>query len=107
MKEIDNDILIDGIINYTKNGKLEWTISYERDLATDFKAALKISKIKEIDIKFHCNYRDINKSGISIFILIEPNRSRNYKYLTVENLKANRFLELSKLINKQLKRSII
>lgn len=104
---MENDILIDGIIDYTKDGKLKWNIRHETKLSTDYSCSLQISGIKEIQITFYYDYKIIGKSRLSISIKMEKNRLRNYKYITSEMLKTNRFKELSDLINKQLKRTII
>jgi len=104
---MEKDILMDGIILYTKDDELKWEVYNEKDLISEYKTKTMISNSKELQIRFYCNYKDMKKSAIEVNIQSEPNRITTYAYmLSTDFHTGNRFKELSDLINNKLKRVI-
>jgi len=102
---MENDILIDGVIVYTKEDKLKWDVYDQRDLISEYKCKMVISKSKELQIRFYCNYKNMHQSGINFAIQTGSDKITNYKYMSSSDFDFNsRFKELSDLINKKLKR---
>lgn len=96
---MENDILFEGIIQYTKKKKLKWKSFSKNDSILIYRSVLRISNIKEIQIEFLMNKENEFKSSISIDILTEINKLRPYKFITLFDLKSNRFKELLDIIN--------
>jgi len=105
---MENDIILDGIILYTTKDKLKWKVFNEYELVSEYMTTLPISNSKKIQIRFFCNYKNMNVSGIDISIFIKnENRISSFKYISYSDFSFNnRFKELSDLINKKLKRII-
>ena len=97
---MDNDILMDGIIEYTIDGLIKWRSYKETDFTSKHICTIPMTGIKKIYIEFFCNYRSKSFS-MSITIRIEKNRLRSYKYISSHDVKYSRFVELSDEIIKK------
>jgi hypothetical protein len=98
---MENDILLEGIIRYTEQDKLKWLKLSKLNENDRYLSNYKISNVKEITFLFNYNINE-NKSTLSISILISSDRLRQYKYLTSNSLKINRFSELNNIIGKKI-----
>lgn len=98
---MENDILLEGIIQYTKKNKLKWHLFNENKLNLIYRSSLPISNIKRIQLEFKMSKENDFKSSMSVDILINKNRLRTYKFITLFDLRKNRFEELFNLIEKQ------
>jgi len=103
---MENDILLEGIIEYTKDKKLKWEIYHEQNLISEYKCKYPIIGNKSIFIRFYCNYKNMKLSGLDVSISYS-NRISTYKYMSSSDFKHNRLEELSKLVIKQLNKGII
>lgn len=97
MENIENDILLEGIIKYTKENKLIWSKNIIGFYSTIFKIE---NSSKYIHIGFSCkDSKNFNTgSYIDISIKISKNRIRTYKYINYNKIRKDSFLELFNLI---------
>lgn len=102
---MENDILLDGIVEYTKNGNLKWNIYEKYEFGVLYKSYINITDDKKIEFDFRVNNKRSNNTSISIGILTKD-RIRHYKYLTNTDLTINRFGELNNIIQKMKKDEI-
>lgn len=101
---MENDILLDGIVEYTKNGNLKWGIYEKYEFGVLYKSYINITDGKKIEFDFRVNKKS-NNTSISIGILTKD-KIRHYKYLTNVDLTKNRFAELNNIIQKMIKNEI-
>jgi hypothetical protein len=65
---MEKDIILDGIIKYTKDKKVNWMIFYDGEYTTEYRCNIKIQGNKYINIEFSYDFKNINSSIIRIYI---------------------------------------
>jgi len=84
-----DEILIKGIIEYTKYNKINWVLYYDTSSKLVYKTIYFYTNNKYIDIRLY--YDKKNKYSIDISLSIGPNRIREYKFIS--NNKYNNLLK--------------
>lgn len=91
---MENDIILDGIIQYTLDKKLKWEVRYSKGSKIVLTSKIKITKTKSVVIDFFYISNDYNLSYILVYFMRKGTLIRKTG-ININNTLSNRFKELT------------